>query len=801
MELSPKLKLIIFATSSYPIYLNNNDHNDHNDKHIKDPLSDLIPTCSHEIVALLNLEKKPPNTLRFIYFNMEAIHQILYDNDMVVNIDKKYFEENFSNYFYLAKLIEDKEDIVNYSFKADIIEDLNNQKNKGIFNDIIIAKILIKLIDNYLNSDEYIEEKEDSLNEIKEKCLNKLDEIQSSIKKYNLLYDRNNIENVILEKIYIDIIINVLLKSGKIEETSFLNNFVDELDLKNIELTESMMKELDNFFKVKENVEKYNILKLEDLFNETKINYYYNLFRFILKDSFYIYHIDFLFILRENILNILSEKNEIYKKLINNSIDKEKFEYVINFLTYSKFSIDKFVSKFENKTTEKNDSYFNKNSSNKELSSGVFSEEKATIIGQSNQSNSTYLTKLSDNTSKFFIEDTILDYNENSIDEIDELYILKFAGKNKHGIEDIKNKVEKQIIYLTDGTFLDLNEEVEDSKKSEESKKREENGEPSSNNDGFNLVGKIIGDNTLENRNFICSVKSEIGKLIVNEIYKDNIKERTDINTIQLNPTNTKYFDSINKISNNKEYIKTGLMGFLVNYYEKGLNSDDKEYFNDYMKVNFNAIKKITDNFYAFVSNNILDNGKNILVFYDNQNNFHTKTYVGSGKEKEKYSFNIGNNSLYLIDIDNNFKLLLCACKRYVPGFKNGILITKIEINPFKTYAPKLNDTFDFEVNCFCEIYQDKIKKFSYILVGGFEVDKRRGMVKLYKISYNEEDAKLEFIQDAIEDFDDFSGAINNIVKSKDNEKNIIISCYPGTEYKFNLPDNDNYIKILEGVL
>ena len=200
-----------------------------------------------------------------------------------------------------------------------------------------------------------------------------------------------------------------LLKSGKIEETSFLNNFVDELDLKNIELTESMMKELDNFFKAKENVEKYNILKLEDLFNETKINYYYNLFRFILKDSFYIYHIDFLFILRENILNILSEKNEIYKKLINNSIDKEKFEYVINFLTYSKFSIDKFVSKFENKTTEKNDSYFNKNSSNKELSSGVFSEEKATIIGQSNQSNSTYLTKLSDNTSKFFIEDTILE--------------------------------------------------------------------------------------------------------------------------------------------------------------------------------------------------------------------------------------------------------------------------------------------------------------------------------------------------------------------------------------------------------
>ena len=83
-------------------------------------------------------------------------------------------------------------------------------------------------------------------------------------------------------------------------------------------------------------------------------------------------------------------------------------------------------------------------------------------------------------------------------------------------------------------------------------------------------------------------------------------------------------------------------------------------------------------------------------------------------------SFNIGNNALFKIDIDANNKLLLCACKSYVPGYKNGILIIKIEIKRdkktkienYSTKHYKFDDTFDFEVNCFCKIHENKEKSF-----------------------------------------------------------------------------------------
>ena len=540
-----------------------------------------------------------------------------------------------------------------------------------------------------------------------------------------------------------------------------------------------MMEELNKFFEKEESKKKYNILKSEDLFNKSKINFFYNLFQYILKDNYFISQNTFLSELRKNIINILRKENEIKSKLFNNSINEEKFEYVINFVTYSKFFYDKFISKeLDIKTSEKNISISFKNTSKRDLSSGFSSEGKASWSNLYKDSNQTMTTDITENISK----EEEIDFSKLIKNESNDYIILKFTGKTVNK----KDEVTKQIIHLNDGKFLDIDN---------------------------NCIGATINEDNVreknknENENVICSISSEIGNLIVKEI-EGTIKEDDYTVKNELKLSKEK-FDSIKEISNTKEYIKTGFMSFLVNYYDNNKINDNSE--SGYIKLNFNAITKIDEDgdLYAFVSNDIYDNSQNKLVFYYESSNFKTQVFDGTEAEKGKLSFNIGNNALFKIDIDANNKLLLCACKSYVPGYKNGILIIKIEIKRdkktkienYSTKHYKFDDTFDFEVNCFCKIYENKEKSFSYILVGGFEVEKRRGMVKLYKISYKGENIKLEFVQDAIEDYFDFCGLIDNIVRPDDKKRSIIISCFPGTDYEFNLPKNDDYIDILEEFL
>ena len=187
-------------------------------------------------------------------------------------------------------------------------------------------------------------------------------------------------------------------------------------------------------------------------------------------------------------------------------------------------------------------------------------------------------------------------------------------------------------------------------------------------------------------------------------------------------------------------------------------------------------------------------------------------SYDPTGNEDKKdYSFIYNNNGLALISCDpnnneNTNKTLLCACKKYFSDQKNGILLVDPIIEDKKEAVIDFYDTGDFEVYCFCPLFEfDKNtvsvkhirKDLEYFLVGGFDNDKCEGKIKLYKIFYKEKE-KIEFLQDIEiqrnEIFRGFKGAISSIIQSTNNG-NILASCYDGNIYLLSTPNLDFYLQ------
>ena len=216
----------------------------------------------------------------------------------------------------------------------------------------------------------------------------------------------------------------------------------------------------------------------------------------------------------------------------------------------------------------------------------------------------------------------------------------------------------------------------------------------------------------------------------------------------------------------------------------------------------------------AFTSNSVDLNGEDNLIIYSILKN---KILY----EAKNYSFTLSPNNLFLIskEIDegnknkeSNYKLLLSACKKYKKNQKNGILLIKIDVKN-ENFSKIFYNTGNYEVFCFCHILNIKetgyifkneveIHNTNYILVGGFDVEKGKGILKLYKILYDDSNflkTKIEYIQDIDyiqkiqsknnkESFQGFKGPISCICQSKKNG-NVLISCWDGNVYLFSPPN------------
>jgi len=242
-------------------------------------------------------------------------------------------------------------------------------------------------------------------------------------------------------------------------------------------------------------------------------------------------------------------------------------------------------------------------------------------------------------------------------------------------------------------------------------------------------------------------------------------------------------------------------------------NNKDSYYLLEEKKKPYRGGIKITDKIVAMTSNSILSKGENKLIFF----NSSTKKFI-IDIEVENYSFTLSENNCALMKIPNknNCQLLLVACKKYRKGDKNGILLLKLKLEEQKSEKfEKFYDTQNLEVYCFCPILEIKIKKIleknikaqsnetEYFFVGGFDLDKNEGIIKLFKVIYDNEIEKIEieYIRDIIvkkkikkEDpnrFKGFKGPISCIIQSSTGK--ILVTCYDGNVYLFSEPSLDSY--------
>ena len=259
-------------------------------------------------------------------------------------------------------------------------------------------------------------------------------------------------------------------------------------------------------------------------------------------------------------------------------------------------------------------------------------------------------------------------------------------------------------------------------------------------------------------------------------------------------------------VNHQKYHITFGYNGVIL--YENLCHKIIKEISYPIVKEPVYGGISIFENIIAFVTNNILSQKEksNKIIFY----NVFLKKKV---EEIEiDYSISLTQNSLYLMEYtkkNKSHKLLLCACKKYKKNQKNGILIVNYDLSKSQDVKIHFENTGSFEVYCFCQLsdYEKKnqiiildknLKKTNYFLVGGFDILKGKGIIKLYKLIflYNNQNkkVKISFLEDLY--FEDGKGGtsknirspISCIIQSNEGRK-ILVTTWGNKIYSLNYPD------------
>ena len=322
-KLSPKLNLC------YYVSLSQSQKSDENN-----PIINLLSNFN-EITSILNIYDL--NCVNFLYLNSSKVNKILYDCEEIIEIKNKN-EDTFIFYIILSLLIEENVNVVNYSYSKNLINKLHQEqmklKNEKI-KKIIIAKIIIELISNYDNDDNYDEKNEIDLGKI-ENYNNKT--ITDNIKELQIFeLTEKEILNKKMDEIYSKIIKYFIVNKKLDDSDDYTENIFKQIDLKSLNLTQLMFDDISKLLdENKDYLTDFIIKEYDDLFTTQIINFYYTLLRYIIKNNADIYRIQFLSETRNKIKKLVKTNlNKFYNTINSKKDEKIKIEFYLGaFIEY-----------------------------------------------------------------------------------------------------------------------------------------------------------------------------------------------------------------------------------------------------------------------------------------------------------------------------------------------------------------------------------------------------------------------------------------------------------------------------------
>ena len=281
------------------------------------------------------------NNIDKIYFsyNMIIFHKELSKQNLIISIVPNVNEFSLFYNFYSNLLINDNQNrLINYKYELSYIEGLYRQvfenNNNSEIKNAIMAKFIIDLV-KYKN--------------INNKLVDKIKYDMKEKRDTTLCFNKKiNFENDI-EEIYAEIII-LLIKEKKIENYSQSYYIITQLELEKINITNVIFDKILKFLEInKDDINKnYGIINIKDLFLDIKkINFYYSMLKYILKNSIYIYNIP---LFRECKKIIMNSKSQLKYLIDFDSLANEsntingRLIYIIKTFLDSKYYIKKYLS-------------------------------------------------------------------------------------------------------------------------------------------------------------------------------------------------------------------------------------------------------------------------------------------------------------------------------------------------------------------------------------------------------------------------------------------------------------------------
>ena len=301
-----------------------------------DPKSLLISNFA-ELQKLLNTIKNG-SKYKNLFFNVKNLFNILYNAKENIEVKFEDCQQSLSEYFYLDKLINLNKNVLHFSYNFYLIQKISkeNKECDKPLKKLIISKIILDFINYYGQLDN--ENDNDYENEIKniEKENEEIIEnnINYLINKIELKIKSDELKKMEIDDLYVEIIYALIIKKN-FQNHSFFSEIYKQMDLDSIDISKKLYeKYLKKLFEDNNYINYYMVDNINQLQCPITINYFYFLFKYILKDSLYIYQIPFLNNIRQKILkllknnyNFITKENEfVIKKFLD--IDYYTNEYI-----------------------------------------------------------------------------------------------------------------------------------------------------------------------------------------------------------------------------------------------------------------------------------------------------------------------------------------------------------------------------------------------------------------------------------------------------------------------------------------